>query len=223
MKKKKIFCGLCILALAVLLILDAFHLFDPFTQNFGKVSVWAILGIVALVIVIIDRICKCKFFHLFIPLALLFMLIEHNIACVCGFENPNLINNWLLLLIAVLLTIGFQLIFSRQHYQNKKHSCLTSGHSSIYIDSANFSTDLLENNLGSLLVYFENTEAYLGNGTIFVENNLGSMIIHLPSAWCAKVLVKNYLGSVDVQKKDSGIPITIKGENNLGSIKIVYV
>ena len=220
---KKILSGLCFLALAALLILDAFHIFDPFTERIGKVSVWAILGVIALVSFIIHRIAKGKISHIFIPLALVFMLIEHNIAFLCGADNSNLINNWVLLLIAVLLTIGFSLIFPHKYHWNKNHMSISSGSSTIYVDSATCAPDYVENNLGSTLVYFENPDAYLGNGSLYVENNLGAIKIHLPKAWCARVSVENNLGSVHAPKKDSGIPITIKGENNLGSISIVYV
>ena len=151
------------------------------------------------------------------------MLCEHNIAFLCGAESSNLINNWILFLIAVFLTIGVHLLFPHKYAWSKNHTHLSLGNSSIYINSATLSPNHLENSLGHTLVYFEDPDAYRGDGTIFVENNLGSMKIHLPKAWCAKVSVDNNLGSVHAQKKNSGIAITIKGENNLGSLMIVYV
>lgn len=238
MKSKKIFWGICLIALSVLLILDAFHVFDPLTARIGKISVWAMLSGIALLILIANRLYRGRVSHIFIPLALIFMLFEKNISVLCGAVTPNIINNWLLLLIAVLFTAGFSLLFPsrRKNHQahrlgyhavsttkNGRYAESSLGSAAVYIESASFSPDHVENNLGSCLVFFENPTAYTGNGTLYVENNLGSMTIYVPDDWYVKASLENNLGGIHIPEKDAGMTLYLKGENNLGSVTVIYV
>ncbi len=235
MKSKKIIGGIILIVLAVVLALEAFGVFEPLTARIGKISVWTLLCAAALTIFIIKRLCRGEVRDIFIPLALIFMLFEKNIAVFCGMAEMNIINNWLLLLIAVLFAAGFALIFPEK--AKHKGQCCRSlntentgncaenllGKASVYIDSAKFSPDRVENNLGCCDVYFENPEAYTGGQTLYIENNLGAVTLHIPKAWYAKISAENNLGSVHAPKKDSGLLLYIKGENNLGSVNILYI
>lgn len=226
MKSKKLWTGIALIALAVILILDGFGVLAPLTASFGEVSVWAVLGGILLLIHVVRRLCKGHIAEIFVPLALIFMLFEKNIAFLCGAETEDLVNNWLLLLIAFLFDAGFRLIFPRRKRKNHpavKTQNHTFAHSASYIDSKQMTPDYVENSLGSCDIYFENAEAYVGGGTLTVENNLGAMRIHLPSSMRAEVFVENNLGSIEVPEKKEGAPVYIRGENNLGSLTISYV
>ena len=43
MKSKKVFWGIILIAVASLMILDVFHIFDPLTEKIGKVSLVSLL------------------------------------------------------------------------------------------------------------------------------------------------------------------------------------
>ena len=238
MRSKKIFWGIFLIALAILMILDVFHVFAPLTARIGEISIWASLCGIVLLSFIINRLYKGKISQIFFPLAFIFMLFEKNISVLCGATTPNIINNWLVLLIALLFTAGFSLLFPshrKNHHANiegyhgissvkySKYAENSLGHSVIYIDSASFSPNHVENNLGSCKVFFENPGAYTGNGTLYIENNLGSLTIYTPKGWYVKESMENNLGGVHIPQKDDGLLLRIKGENNLGSVTVVYV
>jgi hypothetical protein len=186
--------------------------------------------------------------EIFIPLALIFMLLEKNIATVLGLSDPNIINNWLLLGCAVLLQIGFSILFSHWkvkinfeenteyeiegdgiHASSKskaKHTKSRFTSSVRYIDGETFGTEWVEGNMASTVIRFENAEKYTGGGTLHLENNLGSMVVELPAIWRFDVDIVNSLGSVvcPSEKGDPTSPlVVIRGENNLGSIHIKSV
>ena len=241
MKAWKIFCGLGFILAAVLLILDAVGVIAPVTSIIGSVSAFEIILGLALVALIIERLIRGRLSDIFFLLAFLFMLFEENIAYVCHLEDENIINNWLLLLVASLLTAGFSILFHPKK-RKKKHKRYAEGvtveidgktaeskfsSSTIYVDCENFSPSIIENNLGSCSVYFKNVEKYEGAKTLYVENNLGSMTVSVPSDWIVKTSIDNNLGNIDVstnEKTNECSPLLyIKGENNLGSLAINYV
>ena len=239
MKTGKIFWGLALILLAVLLLLDAFNVLAPLTSVIGKISVWEIVFGLILLSFVVSRICKGKWSEIFVPLAFIFMLFEENISILCNAVTPNIINNWILFLVAILLSAGVHILLhaKENHFvkvnvidekiqdKKRKHAGGSLGHSTVYIDSENMIPNHVENNLGSCSIYFENPEAYKGEGTLHVENNLGSMKIHVPSAWCAKVNVANTLGglTIDENHNETGPVLYICGENDLGSVSVYYV
>jgi len=74
-------------------------------------------------------------------------------------------------------------------------------------------------------VFFENTDKYEGGGVLEIENNLGAMTINVPSSWHIIMQIDNSLGASSRPSEDNpdGPVITIKGENNLGSVAVKYV
>jgi hypothetical protein len=239
MKKGKIIFGLALIFLAVLLILDAFNVLAPLSGIVGEISIWSILLGLILLAFVITRLWKGKISEVFVPLALIFMLFEENISVLFGCVTSNIINNWLVLLIAVLISAGIHMIMNagKNHFvhtsvtdagvqaSKRKRAGGSLGHSTVYIDSETMIPNQVENNLGYCAVYFENPEAYKGNGTLYIENNLGNIKLHIPNAWYAKVDMENNLGGITIpEKNDPTAPsLYIRGENNLGAVQIVYV
>lgn len=242
MKTWKIFWGLGFILSAVLLILDTAGIISPLMSFMGEVSVFAVILGLLLLAFLISRLIEGRIASVFFPLAFLFMLFEKNVAYMAGLENEDIINNWLVLLIALLLFLGTSILFphsngKKSHFFHRNHKGTVeySGKyaennlcsSSIYVDCVEFSPAHIENNLGSCSVHFENAEQYKGGATLYVENNLGSMCINVPSGWLIKSTLENNLGgshipSVD-NANDCGPILYIKGENNLGSITVQYI
>lgn len=235
MKTGRIFWGVgCILA-AIIFILDAVGVMIPFMSAVGEISVLsAVLGLL-FVSYAVARLLKGKISEIFIPLAAVFIIFEKNIAFLCGREDPNLINNWLLLGCAILLSIGFRILFpstgEHEHFNinvntnSSSHQPLSSHFTSKveYIDASDFQYRLAENNLGSLTINFANADRYKGGGELYVENDLGSIVINVPSSWQFTHSIKNDLGSIKAaaQNANANAPLlVIKGKNDLGSIVI---
>ena len=232
MKSWKIFMGLGLILVAVVLILDAVGVLTPLVSVVGEITIFEIVAGLFLVALIIERLIHRKISSIFFLLAFLFMLFEENIAHLCKLEDENIINNWLVLLIAMLLSIGFSILFSSK---KKSHgfSLEINGHraessfsaSTVYVDCKDFTPSSIENNLGACSVYFDNAESYSGGMTLNVENNLGSMIVNVPSDWIIRSDIENNLGSTSIPKNEdkSGPILNIHGENNLGSLTVKYV
>ena len=226
MKFQKVFWGLALVLCAVFIILDATDVIAPFTSVFGDVSVFfVILGIMLLALAV-ERIANGKFNEIFVPIALIFMLFEKNIAFAMGLEKTNIINNWIVLLCAVLLTVGVGMLMPKNIKRLKKGKrSRYIGSSSSYIDCADFSSREVENNMGSCVVRFENTDEYSGNGVLTIENNMGSLAIYVPNTWNVRTNIENNMGSVrvDGDGDTNGPLLIINGENNMGSVLIEYV
>ena len=238
MKSEKIFWGLGFILLAVTLLLNAFGVMAPFTSAIGEVSFVALVAGILLLSYAIARLFKGKIGEIFVPLAFIFMLFEKNIATLCGLEDENIINNWLLFGCACLLQLGFEILLpKRRHKEGAKKACNAEdgkihwSRSSLtstvkYINAEGFGEEWVESNLGSCVIRFENVDKYTGGGTLHIENDLGSMVIEVPSSWRFVHDIENSLGSVSTDL-DGGNPdgpiLTIRGENSLGSLAIKYV
>ena len=241
MKAWKIFVAFGLILIAVILILDAVDVLAPVTAVIGNISVITIALGLLLIAFAVERVIKGKLHEIFIPLALLFMLFEKNIAKLLGLSSPNIVHNGILFISAVLLSIGFGLLIGnikkklikkkvyshsspRVEYSDEKVEC-SFGSATVYIDSATLSPRFVENSFGSCAVYFENPERYMGGGVVKVENNFGQMTLHVPSSWQVSVKNDNNLAGSSIPKHENvnGPTLTIYSENNFGSLNVKYI
>ena len=228
----RIFWGLGFVMIAVALILNALGVLAEIISPLGDVSIIAIIGGLLLFAFVLERLIRGKIEDIFVPLSLIFMIFEKNVAYMLGREDSDIINNWLLFGCACLMQLGFSILFSgvgRKRRKKKGERFLGSsrgmGASVKYINCDGFKHEEIENDLGSYTVYFENAEKYQGGGVIEIDNNLGSMTINVPSGWHIVMDVDNSLGSTSAPAGDctDGPTITITGDNSLGSVTVKYV
>lgn len=247
MKATRIFWGFLSILAAVLLILNETDVVSPLISAVGEISVFAIILGLLLISYAISRLVKGKISEIFFPLAFIFMLFEDNISVMIGKNSEDLISNWLVLLVALLLSIGFSILFQKK--ERIHVSCTTEfnddngdgddddkedkhvhaggslSSSNVYIDCSTMTPNHIENNLGACNVYFENLERYNGGATIYIENNLGAMTINVPATWKVSASIENSLGATNVPKADdTDRPVLfIRGENSLASLNIKYI
>ncbi len=235
MKTGRIFWGVGFILLALIFILDAVGIMTPLVSAIGEVSLPLALAGLLFVSYAVSRLIAGKVSEIFIPLAVVFIIFEKNIAFLCGREDPDLINNWLILGCAVLLSIGFGILFpntgdhrifnAKVNVNRSSGSHLTSNLSSkaVYIDASDFQWEMAKNELGALTVNFSNADLYQGGGELCVRNDLGFVQINVPSSWQFTYNIENNLGSITAAKQSSsstGPLLIIKGENNMGKISI---
>ncbi len=230
----KIFWGFIFIFMAVILVLDAVGVMAPLASSIGEISVLSMVLGAFLVAVLISRLIKGRLEQVFFPLAFLFMLFEKNIAALCGqVANPNLINNWLVLLIALLLTVGFSILLPKRKKQKHFHFDFEidgtkkqkMGSSVVYIDCMSFNNREIESNFGSATVHFTNIEAYQNGSALVIDNSFGSVTVLVPAAWRAEVDIDNSFGSITVPKtcNTAGPVLYIKGDNSFGAVTVKYV
>lgn len=232
MKTWKIFWGLGFVLAALFILLDALGVITPFLDVVGGITAFQVIIGLFLIAFIITRLIKLKISHVFIPLALLFMTFEDNVAFVLGLEDDNIIGNWVLFLCALLLSIGVGILtpkrsgFGRTRTKDghvKKTNSI--GASTRYIDCSDFVEEYISNNLGETVIHFEN-EASLTSGAILaVDNRLGEVVIYVSSQWNVKLNITSKLG--DVVQNGTGNPdgptLIINGTNELGEIVITSI
>ena len=223
MKKNSIFWGVAFICAAVLILIDGIGTGLGVLNDIPIVKI--ILGVACLCWVI-NELYRRRLSHIFFPLSFLFMLFEGEIAKLCGLETDNILSNWLLLLCALLLTIGTGIICSTPYkvFNGKKRNKIM-GKVTRYIDCSDFTYQEVEINMGSCEVFFENIENYQGNGTLHIENNMASMKIHVPATWHIVETISNDMGSVKLASTGdpAGKKVSITGENAMGNVTIELV
>ena len=224
MKFSNIFIGIVCIVLAVIFLLDAIGII-PATPFIGDVSVWQIIAGVLLLGALVACLIKRHIILVVWVAATLFAIFEKNIAFLCGHPDGELINNRVLIGIAVLLSIGLKLLLprkSRRYIGSCDADETNMGSNNVYIDSASFQQRHHENNMGKTDIYFDNPALYPGNGVLHIENNMGHLQVHVPVAWCVDVNIENHMGHIrNTAVNNPGGPLLrIVGENNMGKIDI---
>ena len=229
--KKSIFWAVAIILVAVLLLTDAIAgamgiaFFE--SVSLGKCFFGAILAAM-----MISGLVNLGAGRFFLSAAFLFMLFEKEIAHYAGMKGDEILSNWLVFFCAVLLAIGFNMLFSRIRRRRKIKKILKYGsrhvenhlnHTIRYADCTEPS-HVFENHMGNLDVYFDNVDQYPGNAEVNVTNHMGRLAVHVPASWCVECSVKNHMGQLTAQKGDSeGKKIYITGVNHMGQVVIDLV
>ena len=221
------FWGIVLVLAAVVLILDGVGV------DFGfGITPWKIILGVRIASWLVYEIVRLKFTDIFFPLAFLFIVFKEPLAKAIGYTGDNLISNWIVLLAALLLTIGFKAIFKPKHIVsiNGKEYEVSGDHGgkigrqTLYFDASNLDGAVVKENLGNVEVFITNREAYEGGGVITVNNNLGKITVHVPENWNVVTQASENLGNVNIPQRDvdGEKTITLVITENLGNISAVY-
>lgn len=229
-KGAAVFWGLMLIAAAVLLLADEMG----FRLGLYSISAWQVLGGVLCLSWIIKGIASRSFFSIFFPLAFLVMLFEAQIAGLLGVPGGNLVSNWILLLAALLLTIGFHVLFPfvKKFPAITSSACVTEknrdkienamGAAVTYVDACDLGTYKIDNAMGKTEVFIENAEGYQGEGTIDIDNAMGHTLLHVPADWQVVVHSECAVGAVQNRMPDNpeGKVLHIHAECAVGCIEI---
>lgn len=235
MKKRKIFWGIFFIMMAMIVVVSKLGILPD-------VGVFALLATVFLVWMTVDGVRHGNFYEIIFAVAFLCIIYDKPL----GIEA---LTPWTVLAAALLLSIGLSLLFGGR--RKKKHGTRfewdsdgsrgsggeqcsgeqircenTFGSAIRYIHSDNFREAYLENNFGSVTVYFDNAIIQGGTASVRVENNFGETILYLPKEWRVHNELEHVFGSVNEHGKcvgTSSAQLCLKGETNFGSIEIYYV
>lgn len=229
MKKRvigKLFWGIILILAAVLLVLDSVGTEMGFLSG---LPIFRTIAVILLLAGAFEELSKRDFGGFFFSVAIAFIIYEKQIAVWLSLEDTNIISNWTVLLVALLLTVGFSLLFGKRTftftYNGGKEKHKVAGSYVTNIDCSAFDQMNVNNELGSCEVHFSNVESYTGNGVLTVNNELGSMKIYVPAEWTVTNRITNELGSVQIKGESisGGKSLIIDGTNELGSLQIIYV
>ncbi len=230
----------------VFFVLAAVFVVASQLTDFMVIGFWTIAASVLLAAVFIQSLVKLNFFGVFVSLALAYML----------YQNPlglYIISPWLLLLAAVLLSIGFHIIFrrnarcgyERRHERSCNHACdeeyrtiedvdgnnpsvkLSFGSSSKYIHADALKSGQFTCSFGALAIYFDQAQLDPDGAEIYIDCSFGEIKLFVPREWRIDDKLKASLGSVhnDIRKSrdGDGPTVTLTGGVSLGSIEILSV
>jgi predicted membrane protein len=239
--KKNIFWGILFILIAVALILNALNV------NFGipdNIPTWKIILSAAFLMGGISEMSKKHYEAIFIPLTVIVMLFEKEIATLLNIEGGDIASTGVFILIAILLTVGTSLIFKHAGFTftvkskdgeeivytgeeaKQKFREIKNSVSTIYIDCAEPIDKELEFNMGRVEIFFTNTELYDGNGKINIDCNMTKTTVHVPADWVVDCNMENNLGSIKMSANSSASEqrktIKFTGENNLGKIEFIH-
>jgi len=211
MKTNKILWGLFFIAAAALVILNQLG----FSTG---ISLWGLLITIILLPVIFYGLVRRNFFNFFFGIAFLLIVYQHPL----GIQR---LVPWTVLAAALLLSIGFSIIFkpkylhgnhwgghwgshssNHDYAETTEHldidgsevSCNVSMAGSVkYLHSDSLQRGRFECSLGYLKVYFDNVELHPDGADLYVNCSLGSIELFVPRHWPVMLNVDTALAGVD--------------------------
>lgn len=226
MTKNRTFWGVALIVAAVAMLLDGAGVMHTLWSDLGGLSLLRLI----VGVILLARMIYCWMNRWFREpvweLAALFMLFEKNVAYVCGREDPNLVSNWLILLCALLITVGISLILPKslkkpvERAVTEAVSSSSYGSTQVRVDCRNFTYQLVENDMGATTVYFDNPEAYVGDAVLEIVNHMGAVTVLVPSSFRVEMTIANHLGNIQgpAPVHGDGPLVTVSGSNELGAV-----
>ncbi len=234
MKKYSIFWGLVLFGCGVLLLLIALGIG---TSSF----ILPLIGSIILGAISLTSLTRLNFVGVTLPLVGIAYLWKEELGLLG-------VNFWLLLLAAVLLGGGLSIIFRkfrRKHFQDDccqgkwksgESTMISSedefvkiesnfGDHSRYIRSDNLKKVDIDSNFSAVKVYFEQSVPSPEGLTIVVDCNFSGVFLYIPRNWSLQNRMVTFAGAVEGVQMSSGecIPVSLVGDVNFGSVKVIYV
>ncbi len=235
MKRKGILWGLLFILAAVYLVLRGLGFIIA-------LPIWSIFFAAVFAFIAVEGLIHLEWGQFFFPLCFIGWIFMDELNDAIHSLNPNAgISGWTLFVIAMLLTIGFSMIFKKKSsvefiktengntvientseggYKIENSFSATSK----YVNLTDMQRVEVENNFGQTNVYFENAIVSASGATIKVENNFGETNVYVPAKWRIDVVQKSAFGNVRVigtGNCDMDAPhVVIEAEANFGEIRV---
>ncbi len=238
MKKRNWFWGIYFLAAAIFVIASQ-------TDSFIKIGFFSILASIFLIAALIHSVAERSFFGILVPAALLYMIFETPL------HLPE-INNWLLLLAAMLGSIGLGLIFPWKNHGVKQAFCKHNrigacsgseaevqddnhpyikvhfGAASRYLHGDCIQDGQLISSFGALEVYFDQARLDPAGAAFYVDCSFGAVKLFVPRDWEVVDHLRTSMAGVDSGKRAgspaAGAPrLVLNGSVRMGGLEIQYI
>lgn len=231
MKRNNVFWGMLLILAAVLIILNQFGFFIG-------ISIFDIVVTIIMTGLIIISIRKINFWGILFPLAIIGIIFSEEL-------NITEFTPWPALLTALLLSIGFSLLFNRNGFfifevhgkngfgsnvvneqdSNVVNCSTTFGECIKYVNTENFEKAYVKCSFGEVKMYFDNARIPSGKADIYLDVSFGEAVLYIPSTWKVVNEVHVFFGDMDRRQNpvsDSPV-VTIHGNINFGEASIIYV
>lgn len=233
MKKENIFWGIILILAAAGIIIGKLDLAPD-------MGIFPILATVFLLWVFIEGILNIDFSEILFSLAFLYIIYDKPL----GIEA---LSPWTVLVAALFGSMGLNLLFGRWRKERKKkrwhekkagwklnensEQCSDAdvyckndfGAGIRYINSDNLCHAYLENNFGSLTVYFDNAIIQEKTACVEINNNFGETTIYVPRGWDIQDELESVFGNIRRHGAPSGNGSTtlyLRGKTSFGQINV---
>ena len=226
---RRILWGTLLLAGAILIILSSLNV------ELGFIGLLSVSDLILGAIIIAIGACFAydrMWSALPFVAAVLFFIFESEIAESIGKESGNILNNWVVIVCAVLASIGISFItspvkekkFKKKEEYGKYTSSTRFANDVKYFDCANFNNYYYKLSMSNGEISFENTDKYSGNGNLTVNCKMSNLVINVPSNWCVESKIVNKLGEVTIpmSANPSGPRLILDGETNMSTVEVRY-
>lgn len=208
---------------------------------FEHINIVSLVFTIFLIPIIIKSIINAFWGGIFFPLALLGIIYAEPL----GIANMV---PWPILLTALLLTIGFEIMFHRNfkfhskfihtHHNENFDKVINEeddsnvsvnvnfGSSIKYVNSKEFKIGIFTCHFGAMKVYFDNTTLHEGKAIIDLDVSFSGVELYIPKNWTVEINASTSLGGIDEKNRnmsDGKHTLIINGKVSLSGIEIIYV
>ena len=235
MKSRKLFWGLFFILAAIYVIVSKFGILPD-------IGVFSIIITVFLIWTFIEGVRHVNFYEILFSVAFICIVYDEQLGITA-------LTPWTVLGAALLGSIGLSMIFGgikkkrnatctqsgAQGYMGSDSEQCTGeqircennfGSAIRYINSDNFKNAQVENNFGTISVYFDNAIVQSGSAFANVENNFGETNLYVPKEWKVQNNLERSFGAINEVGSSIGTSNTmffINGSANFGAINIHYI
>lgn len=237
MKRNNIFWGFVLIMVAGLMLLNIFGV-DP------GIGVFRLLIGILLAAVMIKSIISVSIEGICFSAAFLIIVFSEEIGM------PP-VSPFRILLAALLLSLGLNLIFGNQLRKMRKNrresyrgiegyeqvvdneTCdhievrLKFGSIVKYVESDNFVSGDLSASFGALTVYFDNAVIQNASAEVYADASFGEIKLFIPKAWKVEnTITSNFAGVNEhgsTQWTEEGKILYLRGNVNFGAVEIYYI
>lgn len=229
MKRENIFWGVLLIIAAIALILGKLNLFV-------NVNAFSIILTILFVGMIIKSIIHFNIVGILFPLAFISIIYDKQLGITA-------ITPWTVLFAALLLSIGFSLIFHKNyfyHIEHHRHNEKTIsiedadhikvdtsfGHTIKYINTDDFIQADLSSAFGGMDVYFDKAKLHQNNGIVNLEISFGGANLYIPKSWTVINKAEVSFGDIEeknISEKSSENVLTLYGSVSFGNVTIIYI
>jgi len=234
MKVKKWFWGLFFILAGGLFIANALNLFPT------NINIMSLVFTIALLAIIVGSLIHFNFFGILVPVAVIGSIFAEEL-------NITHITPWPLIITAVLVSIGLEIIFSRkgrmkfihigtsgedfdeiidEEDRDEVRYKVSFGSGAKYVNANNFKKGYFSCSFGALKVYFDNAKPSKDGAEIILDISFAGAELYIPKEWDVVIGVSATLGGIEERRryeKKDGPKVTIKGNVSLGGVEIIYI
>ena len=230
-KRHRIFTGITLIILSIILIISKFG----FLNDFGS---WSLLFTIFLIYVIIKSIYPINFGGILFPIAFLCIIYNKQL-------NIEVLTPWTVLIVAALGTIGLSMIFhGKEGHRNYKRiddykfdvidsedesnvvQKTSFSATTKYINSENFKQADFDCNVGAMEIYFDKANVKEGKAIVRINAYCSGINLYVPKKWNVENHLEVFLSGVEQKNEnepDGLTTLVLIGSIKLSGVEIIFV